>query len=62
MSRRGLMAGQSGGPTAVINSSLYGVISEALSYPESIGPIYGMVNGIQGLLQNRCCDLLFIPV
>ena len=28
MSRKNLIVGQSGGPTAVINSSLYGVVSE----------------------------------
>ena len=37
---KNLIVGQSGGPTAVINSSLYGVVSEALSQP-SIGKVYG---------------------
>ncbi len=30
MSRKNLIVGQSGGPTAVINSSLYGVVSEGM--------------------------------
>ena len=30
MNRKNLIVGQSGGPTAVINSSLYGVVSEAM--------------------------------
>ena len=29
MSKKNLIVGQSGGPTAVINSSLYGVVSDA---------------------------------
>ena len=31
MSKKNLIVGQSGGPTAVINSSLYGVVSEGLT-------------------------------
>ena len=46
MSRKNLIVGQSGGPTAVINSSLYGVVSEGRRHPETIEHIYGMVNGI----------------
>ena len=41
---KNLLVGQSGGPTAVINASLYGVVKEALGVPE-IGHVYGMVNG-----------------
>ena len=36
MSKKNLIVGQSGGPTAVINSSLYGVVSEGLRHPEQI--------------------------
>ena len=50
MSKKNLIVGQSGGPTAVINSSLYGVVSEGLRHPEQIQHIYGMVNGIEGFL------------
>ena len=52
MSMNNLIVGQSGGPTAVINSSLYGVVSEGLRQP-SIGTVYGMVNGIEGFLAGR---------
>lgn len=45
---KNLIVGQSGGPTAVINSSLYGVVSEGLSHPDTIEHVYGMVNGIEG--------------
>ena len=40
-----ILVGQSGGPTAVINSSLYGVLKARTVYPEITG-IYGMINGI----------------
>lgn len=55
MNRKNLIVGQSGGPTAVINSSLYGVVSEAMRQ-ESIGRVYGMLNGIEGFLTGRFLD------
>ena len=55
MDKKNLIVGQSGGPTAVINSSLYGVVSEGLAQA-SIGRVYGMVNGIQGFLEGRVLD------
>lgn len=51
-----LAVGQSGGPTVAINSSLCGVIQEALAHDE-IGEIYGMYRGIRGLLQDQFIDL-----
>ena len=51
-----LAIGQSGGPTVAINSSLCGVIQEALAHDE-IGEIYGMFRGIQGLLSDQFIDL-----
>ena len=44
---KNLIVGQSGGPTAVINSSLYGVIREGFNRSEEIEHVYGMINGIQ---------------
>ena len=44
--KKNVIVGQSGGPTAVINGSLYGVVSESLKQSEKVGTIYGMVNGI----------------
>ena len=52
-----ILVGQSGGPTAVINASLYGVIKEALETPEQIGTVYGMINGIEGFLGGKVIDL-----
>ncbi len=54
---KNLLVGQSGGPTAVINGSLYGVFHEAVLCPEQIGHIYGMRNGIEGFLKGRMIDL-----
>ena len=44
--------GQSGGPTAVINASAYGVIRAALDADE-ITKVYGAANGIKGVLEDR---------
>lgn len=57
MSKKGnIVVGQSGGPTAVINNSLVGVVHEALAQPE-IGEIYGMMHGIAGILKEEFYDL-----
>ena len=56
MSRKNLIVGQSGGPTAVINSSLYGVVSEGMRHPEVIEHVYGMINGIEGFLNGTVLD------
>lgn len=54
---KNMIVGQSGGPTAVINGSLYGVVSEGLKQSDSIGHVYGMINGIEGFLQNQIMDM-----
>jgi 6-phosphofructokinase len=55
--KKNLIVGQSGGPTAVINSSLYGVIVEALKANNSIETIYGMENGIEGFLKDNVMNI-----
>lgn len=55
--KRNVIVGQSGGPTAVINGSLYGVVSEGLKQTDSIGRVYGMINGIEGFLNDRYMDM-----
>lgn len=50
------VVGQSGGPTAVINSSLAGVIEEGLKRRE-IRAIYGGVHGVLGMLREDFIDL-----
>lgn len=54
---KNLIVGQSGGPTAVINSSLYGVIREGFANEKNIGKVYGMINGIQGFLNGNFMDM-----
>jgi ATP-dependent phosphofructokinase / diphosphate-dependent phosphofructokinase len=51
-----LLVAQSGGPTAVINASVAGVIQEAGKY-ECIEEIYGGLNGILGLLNEELIDI-----
>ena len=55
--KKNLIVGQSGGPTAVINASLYGVVYEALMQKEQIGTVYGMINGIEGFLADTIMDM-----
>lgn len=51
-----LLVAQSGGPTAVINSSLAGVIQEGWAHQEITG-IYGALHGIEGVLYEDLVDL-----
>ena len=53
--KRNIIVGQSGGPTSVINSSLAGVYRTAIE--RGAKKVYGMRNGIQGLLEERYVDL-----
>ncbi len=50
-----IIVGQSGGPTAVINSSLAGVFSAAKEL--GVKKIYGMHHGIQGFLAEDIVDM-----
>lgn len=53
--KRNVIVGQSGGPTAAINSSLAGVYRTAKD--RGANKVYGMLHGVQGLLQERYLDL-----
>ena len=50
------LVAQSGGPTAVINASVAGVVSEALNHP-CIEEVYGGMNGVLGILKEELIDL-----
>lgn len=52
---KNIIVGQSGGPTAVINSSLLGVFKTAKD--RGADTVYGMVHGIKGLLDGNVVDL-----
>ncbi|MBP2633436.1 MAG: phosphofructokinase, partial [Firmicutes bacterium] len=47
---------QGGGPTAVINQSLVGIIEEAKRHPE-ITRVYGAVRGVEGIVNEDLVDL-----
>jgi len=50
------LIGQSGGPTAVINQSLVGIVQECLA-AGPIREVYGALHGIQGVLDERLVNL-----
>lgn len=50
------IVGQSGGPTAVINSSVLGVVQAAMS-SGCITKVLGAKHGIKGILADDLCDL-----
>ena len=50
-----VIIGQSGGPTAVVNSSLAGAIKAAKV--EGVPRVYGMHHGIEGFLKEEFIDI-----
>lgn len=54
--KKNLLVAQSGGPSAAINATLCGVVEMGLAN-EEIGKIYGVRNGIMGLLSERLVEL-----
>ena len=52
---KNIIVGQSGGPTAVINSSVAGVYKKAKEL--GVEHVYGMVYGIEGFLNENIIDL-----
>ncbi len=58
---KNVVIAQSGGPTAVINSSLLGVVEACRSYPHRFGRIYAAYHGIEGLLKEELLDLSAQP-
>ena len=53
--KKNVIVGQSGGPTAAINSSLAGVYRTAKD--RGANKVYGMLHGVQGLLEEKYIDL-----
>ncbi|MCA1901257.1 MAG: 6-phosphofructokinase, partial [Candidatus Hydrogenedens sp.] len=51
-----LLVAQGGGPTAVINQSLVGIITEARKYPQ-ITRIFGAKHGVKGIVKENLLDL-----
>ncbi len=51
-----VVVAQGGGPTAVINQSLVGVVLESRKFPE-ITRVYGAINGVNGIINENFLDL-----
>ena len=51
-----LLVGQSGGPTAVINSTIQGVLKEGLKH-NSITHLYGAIHGIDGIINENFIEI-----
>ncbi len=50
------LIGQSGGPTAVINQSLVGVLEASLAHA-GVGRVFGALHGVKGILEGDLVDL-----
>lgn len=51
-----VVVAQGGGPTAVINQSLVGVVLESRKFPQ-ITKVYGAINGVNGIINENFLDL-----
>jgi 6-phosphofructokinase len=51
-----VVIGQSGGPTAVINQTLIGVVKACLQRPETFSKVLGAVHGISGIMKGEFVD------
>ena len=58
--RGNAVIGQSGGPTAVINQSLVGVVETLRDY-KPIGKILGGMHGVRGIISDQFIELQDIP-
>lgn len=54
--RNNILVVHGGGPTSVMNSSLYGVIDEAGKWPEA-GTVYGAIGGMEGMISEKLMNL-----
>lgn len=60
MTKGNLLIIHGGAPTAVINSSLYGAVTEAKKHPE-VDKVLGAVGGSGGMLRQHFCELQNVP-
>jgi 6-phosphofructokinase 1 len=51
-----ILVAQGGGPTAVINQSMVGVVLEARRFP-NISRVYGALHGVRGIVDDNLVDL-----
>lgn len=57
MKPRNVVVAQSGGPTAVINNTLRGVVEGCQDYPSAFAKVYAGYHGILGVLREELLDL-----
>jgi ATP-dependent phosphofructokinase / diphosphate-dependent phosphofructokinase len=57
MAARNVIVAQGGGPTAVINSTLRGIIETCQSMPDKFGTVLGANHGIEGVLREELINL-----
>jgi len=58
---KNVIVAQSGGPTAVINSSLLGVFEGCQAYPGKFGRVFAAHHGVEGILREEVIDLCEQP-
>jgi 6-phosphofructokinase 1 len=56
MSSGKILVAQGGGPTAVINQSMVGVVLEARRFPQ-VTRVYGALHGVRGIIDEQFVDL-----
>lgn len=56
MTQGNVLVAQGGGPTAVINQSLVGVVQEARKFPQ-VDKVYGALHGVSGIVNETFMDL-----
>jgi 6-phosphofructokinase 1 len=54
---KNVIVAQSGGPTAVINNTLRGIVETCLEMPGGFGTVYAGYHGIEGVLKEELLDL-----
>ena len=54
--KRNILVAHGGGPTTVMNASLFGVIDEA-ARQAGAGTVYGAIHGVEGVLNDELLDL-----
>ncbi|MFT4104479.1 MAG: diphosphate--fructose-6-phosphate 1-phosphotransferase [Lacrimispora sp.] len=57
--KKNVLVVHGGGPTPVMNASLYGVVQEAKRHGD-IGAVYGAMGGMEGILKEDLVDLMAI--
>ncbi|HMB01042.1 MAG TPA: 6-phosphofructokinase, partial [Spirochaetota bacterium] len=59
--KKNVLVAQSGGPSAVINSTLKGIIDQCRVYPDHFGRIFAGWHGIEGVLKEQLLDISAQP-